>query len=67
MELYAKDFTGGNAIGRLKDEVFFQTLNDYLNHHLPVQRCASIHTIKAYRTAIHELLEYILKKRHKIK
>ena len=52
-------------MGRLKDEVFFQTLNDYFNHYLPVQRCASIHTIKAYRSAIHKLLEYILKKKNK--
>ena len=51
-------------MGRLKDEVFFQTLNDYFNHYLPVQRCASIHTIKAYRSAIHKLLEYILKKKN---
>ena len=63
MGLSAKNFTGGNAMGRLKDKMFFKLLHEYFNKYLPIQRCASIHTIKAYRSAVYKLLEYIMKKK----
>lgn len=45
-------------MGRLKDESLFQLVHDYLKSYLPNQRCCSPHTVKAYRTAIRQLLEY---------
>lgn len=50
-------------MGRLKDEMFFKLLHEYFNKYLPIQRCASIHTIKAYRSAVYKLLEYIMEKK----
>lgn len=45
-------------MGRIKDEAFFQMVHDYLKIYLPSQMCASAHTVRAYRMALDQLLEY---------
>ena len=49
-------------MGRVKDETLFRLVHDYLKMYLPQQRRASPHTIKAYRTAMEQLFDYITKK-----
>ena len=46
-------------MGRVKDEKLFQMIHDYIRVYLPNQRCSSPHTIKAYRMALEQLLEYV--------
>lgn len=45
-------------MGRVKDEKLFQMIHDYIRVYLPNQRCSSRHTIRAYRMALDQLLEY---------
>lgn len=46
-------------MGRIKDDVLFQLISDFLQHYLPEERHASPNTIKAYRTALSQLLDFI--------
>ncbi len=48
-------------MGRLKDETLFRLIHDYLKVYLPDQRCCSPNTVKSYRTALTQLLEYVRK------
>lgn len=45
-------------MGRIKDEALFQLIHDYLKSYLPEQRCSSPNTVRAYRTALEQLLDY---------
>lgn len=45
-------------MGRIKDEAFFQMVHDYLKIYLPNQMCASSNTVRAYRTALDQLIGY---------
>jgi len=45
-------------MGRLKDEALFRLIHDYLKVYLPDQRCCSPNTVKSYRAALTQLLEY---------
>ena len=45
-------------MGRIKDESFFQMVHDYLKIYLPNQMCASGNTVRAYRTALDQLIGY---------
>ena len=52
------DDTGSGTMGRIKDEAFFQMVHDYLKIYLPNQMCASSNTVRAYRTALDQLIGY---------
>jgi len=45
-------------MGRIKDEELFQMIHDYLKDYLPKQRGSSPNTIRAYRTAIEQFLDF---------
>ncbi len=51
-------------MGRVKEPLLYQVLEDYLTVYLPKQRCASKHTIAAERTAINMFLQYLCSKNH---
>lgn len=42
--------------------IFFKMIRDFLTIYLPKQKGASLHTIKSYRTAINQYLNYATKK-----
>lgn len=44
---------------RAKDELFYGLIRDYFKVYLPKQRGCSPHTIKSYKTAIDDLLDFI--------
>lgn len=47
-------------MGRIKSSDLFQFLHDYLRVYLPDQRCASPHTIKAYRETLNQFMDYLV-------
>lgn len=47
-------------MGKVKDELLFQMLHDYLKKYLPDQKYASPNTVKAYRTALNQFFEYVV-------
>lgn len=48
-------------MGRVKDEVLFQMVHDYLKRYLPKQCGSSPNTIRSYRTAIEQFLDFTAK------
>ena len=47
---------------RLRDELLFRLIRNFLVVHLPEQRMCSSHTVKAYRESINLLLTFVQKK-----
>lgn len=45
-------------MGKVKDEQLFSLLRDFLLAYLPVQRKASPHTVRSYRTTLNQLLQH---------
>ena len=45
-------------MGRIRDEELFRMIHEYLKDYLPKQRRASPNTIRAYRTAIEQFLDF---------
>ncbi|MCL2509191.1 MAG: site-specific integrase [Oscillospiraceae bacterium] len=43
----------------IADEKLFGTIREYLTLYLPRQRCLSDHTIKSYRAAINQFIDYL--------
>lgn len=50
-------------MGRIRDELLFQLLHDYLKKYLPDQKYASPNTVKAYRTALNQFFEYVVQEK----
>ena len=46
-------------MSKLTDKLLFELIRDFFTVYLPQQRCCSEHTIRAYRTALNQLLDYI--------
>lgn len=49
-------------MSKLADKLLFELIRDFFTVYLPRQRCCSEHTIRAYRTALNQLLDYIKKR-----
>lgn len=47
------------STAKLKDENLFKLIRNYLLVYLPVQREASKHTVKDYRTALNQYLSFV--------
>lgn len=52
-------------MGRVIDKRLFGLINDYFTLYLPNYKSASEHTLRSYRKAVEELLEFI-KEKHRI-
>jgi len=44
---------------KIDDEKLFSTIREYFTVYLPHQRCLSEHTIKSYRAAINQFIDYL--------
>jgi len=49
---------------KLKDEVLFRSIHDFIKIYLPKQKCCSPNTIKAYREALNLLFDFITQEKH---
>ena len=49
-------------MGRVIDKRLFGLINDYITLYLPNYKSASEHTLRSYRKAVEELLEFIKEK-----
>ncbi len=52
-------------MSKVADEMLFRLIHDFLVVYLPSQRNSSLHTIRAYRTSLEMLLDFI-KQQNKI-
>ncbi len=50
-------------MGRIIDKQFYNMIHDYFTLYLPTYKSASEHTLRSYRKALNELLEFIKLKR----
>ena len=46
-------------MGRIMDKQLFNLIHDYFTLYLPNYKSASEHTLRSYRKALDELLEFI--------
>ncbi|CAK7061784.1 tyrosine-type recombinase/integrase [Tissierella sp.] len=51
-------------MGRITDSTLFTLVHDFLKIYLPKQRNNSNHTIKAYRTSLEQLFDFVKKERN---
>ena len=47
----------------VKDREFFETIHNFLKVYLPEQRRCSPHTVKSYRIALNQFIDYLVQKR----
>jgi integrase/recombinase XerD len=48
---------------KIKDEIFFKTIRDFLTIYLPRQRCYSQNTVKSYKIALNLFIDYLTKEK----